>query len=62
MYKNAADGGYASAQFVLGEAYDLGDLGLEKDEKVALEMYRSAADGGDQDAQCKISEAYHFGK
>ena len=62
MYRNAADGGSASAQFVLGVAYELGDLGLEKDEKTALEMYRNAADGGDEEAQYELSDAYHIGK
>ena len=62
MYRKAADGGSAYAQFDLGGGYEFGYLGLDEDGEFAFEMYRSAADEGDQDAQCKISGACQLGK
>ena len=51
-----------SAQRALGVAYGLGRLGLEKDDKAALEMYRNAADGGNAPAQFLLAVAYDLGK
>ena len=40
---------------------EFGRLGLEKDEKTALEMFRSAADGGNASAQFVLGLAYDLG-
>ena len=66
MFRGAAEGGSAPAQFSLGKAYEGGKLGLVEvskmyREKIALEIYRNAANGGDEDAQYKLSVAYHMG-
>ena len=59
--KAAARDGHVEAMWRLGCAYDLGDHGLKKDEKAAVEMYRNAADGGSASAQFVLAVAYDLG-
>ena len=59
--KAAARDGHVEAMWRLGCAYDLGDHGLKKDEKAAVEMYRNAADGGSASAQVYLGLAYEDG-
>ena len=59
--KAAARDGHVEAMRQLGCANELGDHGLKKDEKTAVEMYQSAADGGSASAQFVLGVAYGLG-
>ena len=51
----------ADAQYAIGNAYEFGKLGLEKNEETAFQYYQKAADGGHKDAQCLIGIIYEDG-
>ena len=60
-FKAAARDVHARARWQLGCACELGQLGLKKDEKIAVGMYRNAADGGSASAKCVLGVAGEFG-
>lgn len=56
-----ADTGSARAQRVLGDMYFLGEGGVPRDERTAVNYWRLAADGGNADAQARLA-AYEAGQ
>ena len=60
-YQKAAEGGYAEAQFKLGNRYYNGE-GLVKDFVQAASWYRKAADQGHASAQNNLGNSYLDGK
>ena len=57
----AADLGNASAQFVLGKCYDLGQ-GVRQDAVEAVKWYRKAAEQGNSTAQYNLGNCYYNGQ
>ncbi len=60
-YRKAAEQGFQSAQFNLGDLYKNG-TGVAKDEKEAFKWFRMAADKGNAMAQDRVGSAYQHGK
>ena len=60
VLKEAAELGYADAQFRLGECYG-GGHGVEQDDAEAVKWYRKAAEQGHADAQNKLGECCYLG-
>ncbi|MDR2574244.1 MAG: hypothetical protein LBC94_07910 [Desulfovibrio sp.] len=58
--QQAADQGFAWAQYNLGLMYDQ-DYGVPKDERKAVELYQKAADQGLAWAQCNLGIVYWGG-
>lgn len=61
LLEAAAKGGYADAQYELGNIYKLGD-GFARDQSKAVTWWREAAAQGHALACMKIADAYRFGK
>jgi len=59
-YRAAAEGGYVSAQLLLGNVYSRGQ-GVEPDAKEAAKWFRAAAEQGDSTAQFLLATAYISG-
>jgi TPR repeat protein len=59
-YRQAADQGYAAAQYDLGQAYNLGD-GVAKDGAEAARWWEKAAEQGIAKPQYNLGLAYHSG-
>ena len=57
-YRKAANAGNATAQFAIGNMYELGDCGLTQDMNQALYWYRKSAEQGFASAQ--YSMAVHY--
>ena len=60
-YRQAADQGYAAAQFCLGFAYKYGE-GVKQSNEEAVRWYRQAAEQGDAAAQFCLGNAYKYGE
>ena len=60
--KKLAEQGDANAQYKLGDAYDLGKLGLKKSEIQAIYWYTKAAEQGNGWAQISLGVIYEFSK
>ena len=58
--KKLAEQGDANAQYKLGDAYDLGKLGLKKSEYQAIYWYEKAAEQGNGWAQISLASLYEF--
>ena len=56
-----AEAGDAEAQYVLGEAYRIGE-GVEQDNAEAVRWYRKAAEQGHAKAQSKLGYTYYHGE
>ena len=61
MYRQAAEQGYAEAQFNLGVMYDNGQ-GAKQDHAEAVRLYREAAEQGCAEAQFILGVMYDNGK
>lgn len=61
LLEEAAQNGYAKAQFVLGQYYHNGEYGLPKDQLKGLQYIKEAAEQGDADAQYMLGCIYEFG-
>ncbi len=59
--QRAANKGQINAQFDLGNIYESGDFGAEKNYQEAMQWYRKAADQGDMQAQLKVADFYYNG-
>ncbi len=55
-YTRAANAGYATAEFAVGEICEKGKLGVVKDKARALEWYKRAAAQGNKDAVNKVRD------
>jgi len=62
LWRPAASGGLARAQYGLGGMYDLGMAGLPRDHAEAAKWYRLAADQGDADGQFSLGSLYRRGE
>ena len=62
LYKMAADQGVAGAQTNLGNLYESGLGGLEKNEQEAVRLYRLAADQNMALAQFNLGRSYEMGR
>jgi len=60
-YRQAAEQGYAQAQYNLGVMYYNG-RGVKQDDFEAVKWYRKAAEQGDADAQANLGSAYGAGR
>jgi TPR repeat protein len=58
----AVEAGDAEAQYLLGKAYDYGQLGLSMDEPKAVELYRASADAGNVMGQVYLALYYLNGR
>ena len=59
-YLSAALRGHPQAQYELGMAYFLGQLGLAKDQRLAEQWLKRAAERGHIGAQEQLNEIYQF--
>ena len=60
-FRDAAERGYAEAQFYLGYCYENGE-GVARDYEKAAKWYRDAADQGQDDAQVALGNCYKKGR
>ncbi len=60
-YRKAADQGYASAQYIVGDMYDKG-LGVTENYAAAVRWYRKAANQGYAPAQTNLGFMYSIGQ
>ena len=60
-FRRAAEGGFAPAEFQLGQLYDFG-LGVAADDGAALSWYRRAADHGQPAAHRLVGDFYRKGR
>ena len=60
-YREAAEQGYAEAQFKLGQMYYVGS-GVEEDDEKAVFWYREAAEQGYAEAQYELGQMYYSGR
>ncbi|MCR4754495.1 MAG: sel1 repeat family protein [Lachnospiraceae bacterium] len=56
-----AEKGFVEQQLKLARAYDSGDKGVDKDDKLAAEWYEKAALAGNPEAQYRIAQRYKNG-
>ena len=61
LLEEHADFGYAIAQVVLGDRFNLGIDEVEENATTAVYWYRKAADQGNEDAQYSLAQAYETG-
>ena len=61
IWRPMAEGGHASAQYMLGYLYQRGE-GVLPDPKTAARWYRKAANQGDPDAQLNLGLLYALGQ
>ena len=60
-YRQAAEQGDATYQYLLGASYDYGWGGVPEDDAEAVKWYRKAAEQGDADAQFSLGVKYGNG-
>ena len=60
-YREAAEQGYADAQYSLGYCYYCGD-GVDENETEAVKWFRKAAEQGNADAQFRLGQCYDCGR
>lgn len=58
LFKNAADQGHATAQFLLGGLYEVGGYGLQQDDQAAVRWFQKAADQENVDAMRHLGLCY----
>ena len=61
LYKQSAEAGFASGQYLLGRCYFLGH-GVAQDHTQAVTWLRKAAEQGHADAQCNLGACYANGQ
>lgn len=62
LMTRAAEAGFVTAMFGLGQLHELGQAGLRVDLPEANRWYRRAAEAGSVDAQVAIATAYYLGR
>ena len=59
-YLKAAENGDVNAQFIVAEAYELENLGVDEDKDEAIEWYLKAAENGHVESMYKVADMYYW--